>query len=124
MIRSKSDGGQTLVRLCVAGLALGIVLGAWGAPLRLTLNPYADVDWGRIDQHRANLHTHTVESGGELFIGEVFKAYGALGYSVLAITDHDHCTHWEKAGIDPVKEFGVLPVTGQEYSKGDRKSVV
>lgn len=118
MIKSKSAGGLSLFRLCAVWLSLGAVLGARGATLRLTVNPYADIDWRRVDQHRANLHTHTVESGGEMFSGEVFKEYAALGYTILALTDHNHCTHWEKAGIDPVKQYGILPVMGQEYSKG------
>lgn len=82
------------------------------------MDPYAGVAWRQVGRHRCNLHTHTAASGGELFTDEVFKEYARLGYTVLAITDHDRCTHWEKAGVDPMKEYGILPILGQEYSKG------
>ena len=86
--------------------------------LKLVLNPYEGVNWERTTQHKANLHTHTVMSGGKLFLDQVFKAYAKRGYTILAITDHDLCTRWEKAEINPMKDFGILPVMGQEYSQG------
>ncbi len=86
--------------------------------LKLVLNPYEDVNWEKITQHKANLHTHTVASGGKLFLDQVFKEYAKRGYTILAITDHDLCTRWEKAEINPLKDFGILPVMGQEYSRG------
>ena len=104
--------------LCAAWLAAGLAQGAAAGPLKLVVDPYAGLDWQKLNQYRANLHTHTVESGGQLFLGEVFKEYARRGYSILAITDHDRCTKWEKAGLDPLKEHGILPVLGQEYSKG------
>jgi len=86
--------------------------------LRLVLNPYEGVDWEKTTQHKANLHTHTVASGGKLFLNQVFAEYAKRGYTVLAITDHDRCTQWDAAGLAPLKDFGILPVMGQEYSEG------
>lgn len=102
-----------------AALVLGAsVTAVFAAEVRLVLNPYEGVDWEKVTQHKANLHTHTVSSGGKLFLHQVFAEYARRGYEILAITDHDLCTQWEKAGLDPVKEFGILPVMGQEYSQG------
>ncbi|MDD4174994.1 MAG: hypothetical protein PHN34_12215 [Kiritimatiellae bacterium] len=86
--------------------------------LRLLLNPYDGVKWEQVTQHKANLHTHTVASGGKLLLNQVFAEYAQRGYTILAITDHDLCTQWQKADINPMKEYGILPVMGQEYSKG------
>ena len=38
--------------------------------------------------YKANLHTHSTVSDGELTPEELRDAYKALGYSILAITDH------------------------------------
>lgn len=42
-----------------------------------------------IPQFKANLHSHTVLSDGELTPEEMVEAYKTKGYSVLAITDHE-----------------------------------
>ncbi len=105
--------------LCLLGLVTLVPSAGFGGPLKLVVNPYAKVDWKRVSQHRANLHTHTVEGGGEMFAEEVFKTYARRGYSIVAITDHDRCTHWQRWGFDPLKKYGVFPVMGQEYSKGN-----
>jgi len=104
------------VMLCQAFCA---ALAADAANVRLVLNPYESVNWEKTTQHKANLHTHTVASGGKLFLHQVFEEYAKRGYTILAITDHDSCTRWEKSGINPIKDYGLLPVMGQEYSQGD-----
>ena len=86
--------------------------------VKLVLNPYEGVKWEQTTQHKANLHTHTVASGGKLFLNQAFTEYAKRGYTILAVTDHDLCTRWEKAELNPLKDFGILPVMGQEYSKG------
>ncbi|HPB10281.1 MAG TPA: hypothetical protein PLT74_03395 [Kiritimatiellia bacterium] len=101
-------------------------VGAWivltslsqAATRKLTLNPYDSVNWGEVVQNKANLHTHTVSSGGKLLLSQVVEEYARHGYTILAITDHNLCTKWQKAGIDPMTTYGILPVMGQEYSKG------
>jgi len=98
--------------------ALCAMMSAQGDGLRLTVNPYEGVDWERATQHKANLHTHTVASGGKLFLEQVFAEYAKQGYTILAITDHDLCTRWWKTEARPLKDYGILPVTGQEYSRG------
>ena len=59
-------------------------------------NPYDDIDWSTIEYHDGNFHTHTVFSDGRILPHDVIDAYQALGYSVLALTDHNtsHYQSW------------------------------
>jgi hypothetical protein len=104
---------------CLACLLVFAAAVSCAEGLRLVLNPYEDVKWGQATQHKANLYTHTLANGGRLSLAQVFAGYAERGYTVLAITDHDLCTRWEKEKIDPLREFGILPVMGQEYSRGE-----
>lgn len=56
-------------------------------------NPYAGIDWERTTQHKANLHTHTTRSDGQLNPHQVVDHYRRMGYDILAITDHDAVTY-------------------------------
>lgn len=107
------------------GLAIvfaGMSLSVFGGHLKLVSNPYAGVDWDSVTQHKANLHTHTVASGGHLFLRQAYEEYARNGYTVLAVTDHNLCTEWGKSDIDPLKEFGILQVKGQEFSDSQHVS--
>jgi hypothetical protein len=86
--------------------------------LRLVLNPYEGTDWAAVTQHKANLHTHTLLSGGKLFPDQVYSEYARRGYTILVLTEHDFCGHALTQGLDPMKKFGLFTVNGQEYSKG------
>ena len=55
----------------------------------VVLNPYKNVDWSTIQQHKAALHLHTLQSDGYHMPEEVICAYRKAGYTILAITDHD-----------------------------------
>ena len=55
----------------------------------VVLNPYLNVDWGTIQQHKAALHLHTLQSDGHHMPEEVIRTYHKAGYTILAITDHD-----------------------------------
>ena len=46
-----------------------------GASGQTLVNPYAGVDWGTINQYKANLHTHSLESDGALMPGEAIDEY-------------------------------------------------
>ncbi len=41
-------------------------------------------------QYRANLHSHSTLSDGKLSPEELKRIYRAQGYSILAVTDHEH----------------------------------
>ena len=43
-----------------------------------------------LNYYKANLHGHSTESDGVLTPEEVKKAYKEQGYSVIALTDHEH----------------------------------
>lgn len=51
-------------------------------------NPYETVDWDAWNTYKAQLHTHTLYSDGEMSITDVVEAYYALDYDILAVTDH------------------------------------
>jgi hypothetical protein len=56
-------------------------------------NPYQSINWENAEQHKANFHTHTVRSDGILNPQVVADEYHAMGYSILAITDHNEVTY-------------------------------
>lgn len=88
-------------------------------------NPYAGVSWEPDCRQKASLHVHTRVSDGRLFPHEAIDAYKALGYDILAITDHNRVTYpWtnlsDKYGEgyedrDPA-EVGMTDVQGNELS--------
>lgn len=80
-------------------------------------NPYAAVDW-QWQQHRANLHTHTTQSDGHWSPQQTIDAYHELGYTILALTDHNAITYpWSDWERDPA-QLGMLAIQGNELSNG------
>ncbi len=86
-------------------LALGLIailawpssaIGESGQP-SVVKNPYADVNWDRVKNFKANLHSHTVYSDGRAEPEELVRIYAEAGYHILAITDHDNY-HTTRAG--------------------------
>ncbi|MCH8476075.1 MAG: hypothetical protein LAT55_12715 [Opitutales bacterium] len=103
---------------------MGLPATAAGNPAKVVLNPYEEVIWGSFAEHKANLHTHTTESDGDLTPVEVVEMYREAGYTIFSITEHDtdepaHPTWpWEDYGID-VEATGMLPIKGNEISRPD-----
>ena len=61
------------------------------------VNPYECVDWDKWDYYKANLHTHSVASDGDLSITDMVQLYYSKGYDILAMTDHGVINHgWNK----------------------------
>jgi hypothetical protein len=56
-------------------------------------NPYKNVDWKNHKQYKANFHTHTTCSDGRLNPHTVVDRYVELGYTILAISDHNLVTY-------------------------------
>ena len=94
-------------------------------------NPYAGVDWKEFEQHKAELHMHTTQSDGGGQPSAVIDRYVELGYTIIAVTDHDtqgpynNLSHpdrnrttwpWEAFGRVP-EALGVLGIEGNEISK-------
>ncbi len=65
-------------------------------------------DTGRF--YKANLHTHTTCSDGDLTPEETKKAYKAQGYEAVAFTDHDVIIPHPE-----LRDDTFLPITGTEY---------
>ena len=57
---------------------------------RVVKNPYASVNWDRVQHFKANLHAHTIYSDGRAEPEELVHNYAKAGYHILAITDHDN----------------------------------
>lgn len=52
------------------------------------VNPYSAVDWANWDTYKANLHTHSNASDGDVPLSEMVELYYQAGYDILAMTDH------------------------------------
>ena len=73
--------------LTLALLLSGFGLSALAAAEYGIGNPYEGVDWNW-GQYKTQLHVHSNASDGDLSIDELVEAHYALGYDILAITDH------------------------------------
>lgn len=83
----------------------------------LVLNPYQGVNWDTVGRHKTNLHTHTTQSDGVMSPAEIIDKYRDLGYTMLAITDHDRVTYpWHSHGRDP-QEVSMIAIPGNELSR-------
>ena len=97
------------------------------------VNPYAEVNWQSYGHYKAALHAHTTQSDGSQTPADVIDRYNALGYKVLALTDHDsygpggdnknprkHETTWpwQKFGREP-GELGMVAIQGNEVGTDD-----
>lgn len=71
----------------------------------VVVDPYATVDWSACEQHKANLHTHTTQSDGELTPSQVIDEYRSRGYTILAITEHNLCT-WPWTALATLERKG------------------
>jgi len=77
-------------------MALAIPLQVPAVPpqARVLKNPYEKVDWDAVTFYMANLHCHTLRSDGRGEPGAMIRSYAEAGYSILALTDHDHESYY------------------------------
>jgi hypothetical protein len=73
-------------------------------------NPYESVDWENHKQYKANFHTHTTRSDGRLNPDTVVDIYHAMGYHILAITDHNEVTY-------PWTNFSEMDASTTSYNR-------
>lgn len=89
-------------------------------------NPYEPVDWNTYGAYKTQLHCHTNASDGALTIKQVVETSYALGYDVLAVTDHGVLNrNWnEEPQLIPIarlvkyertKLADIIPLTDEEY---------
>ncbi|MBQ7688405.1 MAG: hypothetical protein IJT27_04220 [Clostridia bacterium] len=101
--------------LLATALVFGAGIPALGAEESVdytVTNPYETVDWDTWNHYKAQLHTHTLYSDGEMNITDVVEAYYAQDYDILAITDHGVInTGWNK-------QHRMIPLIGfNQYTK-------
>ncbi|NBC10271.1 MAG: hypothetical protein GVY24_00865 [Planctomycetes bacterium] len=101
----------------MAGLLhVPLIAGAHAQTPRVSVDPYASVDWQNDTQHHGSFHNHTTESDGRMQPAEVIDAYHALGHDILALTDHNKVTWpWSAFDRDP-DTLGMVAVRGNELS--------
>jgi hypothetical protein len=81
-------------------------------------NPYDEVDWNTATSRKANFHTHTTQSDGNMSPDAVIDTYASYGYAALALTDHNLVTYpWSDYSRDPAT-VGMVDVEGNELSYG------
>lgn len=106
----------TAVGACCVCMLAAITQAAAPTPV-LTVNPYADIEWEQIAQHKANLHTHTTESDGNMGVDRIVHEYYSRGYGILAITDHNRCSWpWSKFGVNTAG-LSMIGIPGNELSR-------
>lgn len=71
----------------------------------IVLDPYAEVNWQTFEQHKANLHTHTTQSDGQLTPSQAIDEYRSRGYTILSLTDHNLCT-WSWTDLAEMERKG------------------
>ena len=92
-------------------------------PVRFNIdNPYSNVDWTDYGRYKANMHTHTTAGEADASPETVIDLYSKLGYSILALTDHDDNVTaattwpWSLFKRDPGK-LGMIAIQGNEISE-------
>ncbi len=94
MRRQRWTFAARMILMAALVAALWTGFGCAARPPEVTIeNPYATVDWEKDGRYKTNFHTHTTRSDGCLNPHEVVDRYHKLGYSVLALTDHNEVTY-------------------------------
>lgn len=83
------------------------------------VSPYESVNWDSYKLYKANLHTHSTVSDGEVLYGDMIKEYYNKGYDILAMTDHGVIDNgWrEKNQTNGIFNYyrKTTPLTQKEY---------
>jgi hypothetical protein len=81
---------KNCVKLAILTIAFGFIFAAAGFSADAQVkSPFTNPFTTTGKWYKANLHTHSKLSDGEANLPDVVKEYRRLGYSVLAITDHE-----------------------------------
>lgn len=82
-------------RLCIllasmVGLTalLPMAIAAGSTRTFIIIDPYASVDWDNWTAFKANRHTHSTASDGEVDLKDMVEAYYEEGFDILAMTEH------------------------------------
>jgi hypothetical protein len=68
---------------------------------KVTVNPYANIDWSTINQYKANYHLHTDwTSDASMPAHQVVDLYHSKNYKILPITNHNFSSYpWNLFGM-------------------------
>ena len=70
-------------------------------------SPYANVNWKKYGQYKADFHAHSTNSDGGVLLKDTVEDHYSKGYDILAMTDHNYLTEsWSKGnnGITAKRE--------------------
>ena len=82
------------------------------------ISPYADVDWAAFGQFKTGLHMHTTNSDGRSTTAQVVEEHYAMGFDIIAITDHNYLTpSWDQTRIDLDREPPREPMTAERRAE-------
>lgn len=83
-------------------------------------DPYAEVDWNNHEWYKANFHTHTTCSDGRMNPHTVVDKYYELGYSILALTDHNNVTYpWTSFSEMEASDASLKRLENEELEESD-----
>ena len=112
LIYKASDGFMKYVRVNLLILAVAVLsFSSCNSGFKID-NPYESVDWENHQQYKANFHTHTTRSDGRLNPDTVVDIYHALGYHILAITDHNEVTY-------PWTQFSEMDASTKSFERAE-----
>lgn len=97
----------------IASALLIVIVFSSCNPELLIDNPYEKVDWKEYGRYKADLHMHTNRSDGHLSPHVIVDRFHDLGFSILAITDHDVVTY-------PWQEFSTFEASDRTYKNRER----
>jgi hypothetical protein len=97
------DAGR--VFLAILSALLFVAAPALAQGPEVVKNPYAEVNWERVNPYLANFHSHSVLSDGRAEPDELIYMYAEAGYQILSISDHDNGYNHREGERDVMKLY-------------------
>lgn len=90
------------------------------------VDPYADVEWGKWQAYKTQLHCHTTASDGFLTIEEFCRKHYDLNFDIVALTDHGTLNRGWNVAPETVpimrlikkertKMADIVPISNEDY---------
>ena len=90
---------------------IAVMLKKHSKPILLCLLMLASAIPAQYRWYKGNVHTHTIESDGDLPLQQVMQTYKSMHYDFLVITDHNMVT-----AAEPLSTDSLLLIHGEEVS--------
>ena len=110
----------TLAVLLSSGSGLSVLsqTSSTGSATFTIVSPYENVDWATFGQFKTGLHMHTTNSDGRSTTAQVVEEHYALGYDIIAITDHNYLTpSWDQTRVDLERDPPREPMTAERRAE-------